>query len=358
MTLLRRGSSSTSTRVLRQALRAGVRSYSLKELEALYRLRAHGRRAARATTPSLAYERWLAHAARRAPRRDRRLQRGGLPCDARAARLAARACGRPSLAWPEPLAERELPEEESAAAIAERERLRLDLCEGEEPGSPRWLAGELLEYHRRESRPAWWAYFDRMSATPEELVDTAEAIGCLEPVGEPEPLRRSLVWTLSFREQEHKLEVDDEPRRPSDEEGAGTILELDNEHLTLRLMRGPSLASVALPRALVIGKPYDDRYQRAAVARLAESVRDATSRYPALEAVLRRETPRMAGFELGASVQTVVPAEIWARAGGLESSYLFVQGPPGTGKTWRGAEIVVELVSAGNRVGVTAQSHR
>ncbi len=35
-----------------------------------------------------------------------------------------------------------------------------------------------------------------------------------------------------------------------------------------------------------------------------------------------------------------------------------MQGPPGTGKTWRGAEIVVDLVSGGNRVGVTAQSHK
>ncbi len=40
----------------------------------------------------------------------------------------------------------------------ERDALRQRLVEGEEPGSVRWLAGELLEYHRREARPAWWWY--------------------------------------------------------------------------------------------------------------------------------------------------------------------------------------------------------
>ena len=47
-------------------------------------------------------------------------------------------------------------------------------------GDYRWLAGELLEYHRREARPAWWWYFERCGLTPAELVEDAEAIGCLE----------------------------------------------------------------------------------------------------------------------------------------------------------------------------------
>ncbi|HKG43119.1 MAG TPA: ATP-binding protein, partial [Gaiellaceae bacterium] len=42
----------------------------------------------------------------------------------------------------------------------------------------------------------------------------------------------------------------------------------------------------------------------------------------------------------------------------LDGSYLFVQGPPGTGKTWRGAAAAVALMQAGQRVGVTAQSHK
>src|SRR5207302_11457297 len=40
------------------------------------------------------------------------------------------------------------------------------------------------------------------------------------------------------------------------------------------------------------------------------------------------------------------------------TSYLFVQGPPGSGKTYRGARIAVERMQRGERVGVTALSHK
>jgi uncharacterized protein len=42
----------------------------------------------------------------------------------------------------------------------------------------------------------------------------------------------------------------------------------------------------------------------------------------------------------------------------LDGSWLGVQGPPGSGKTYLGAEVAVELVRRGQKVGVTANSHR
>ena len=42
----------------------------------------------------------------------------------------------------------------------------------------------------------------------------------------------------------------------------------------------------------------------------------------------------------------------------LDRGVLPIQGPPGTGKTHTGARMIVELVRAGMRVGVTAVSHR
>jgi uncharacterized protein len=45
-------------------------------------------------------------------------------------------------------------------------------------------------------------------------------------------------------------------------------------------------------------------------------------------------------------------------AANLDDSYLFVQGPPGSGKTYSGARAIVDLLEAGNRVGVTANSHK
>jgi len=51
--------------------------------------------------------------------------------------------------WAEAVAAKERED----ADEGEREALRRALAEGSAPGSPWWLAGELLEYHRREARP-------------------------------------------------------------------------------------------------------------------------------------------------------------------------------------------------------------
>jgi len=43
---------------------------------------------------------------------------------------------------------------------------------------------------------------------------------------------------------------------------------------------------------------------------------------------------------------------------GLDKSVLAIQGPPGTGKTYTGAKMIIALVTAGKKVGITAVSHK
>ena len=69
--------------------------------------------------------------------------------------------------------------------------------------------------------------------------------------------------------------------------------------------------------------------------------------YPAALAILERRPPRAS---LGGSLADAALS--------LDESYLFVQGPPGSGKTWNGARVAVALMRAGQRVGVTALSHK
>ena len=44
--------------------------------------------------------------------------------------------------------------------------------------------------------------------------------------------------------------------------------------------------------------------------------------------------------------------------GQLEAGTLAIQGPPGAGKTYAGARMIVQLLAAGKRVGITANSHK
>jgi uncharacterized protein len=217
----------------------------------------------------------------------------------------------------------------------------------------------LLEYHRREARPAWWWYFERCGMTPEELVEDAESIGCLEAADNAPPARRkrSLIYTLNFPPQDHKL-APGLATDPATRQSAGEILEIDDATGTLKLLRGPKLAGTALPEAIIPGGPYRDHDQRMALFRLAESIHKGDRRYPALEAVLQRERPRIDGLSETEPVHTINVDEMKSRALALNSSYLFIQGPPGAGKTWAGARLIAHLLQNGKRVGVAAQSHK
>ncbi|HUP38150.1 MAG TPA: TM0106 family RecB-like putative nuclease [Candidatus Limnocylindria bacterium] len=346
--------------ILRRALRAGVPSYSLKDVEALFGF-TRGGPVQSGTQAILHYERWM-------HRRDQTLldEIAAYNRDDCRATLGLREWlhrVRPTdLPWPEPPEAKPLAPEATEALDA-RQRLRQELVDGAEPGSSPWLAGELLEYHRREARPAWWAYFDRLGKSPDELLEDTEAIAYLAVDGgtPPRPLKRSLVHTLTFPLQDHKLRPGLQAQDPATGRPAGEIFEIDDTSGPvgiLRLVRGAKVGAGPLPEAIVAGGPIENRTQRGAVLRVAASIRAGDGRYPALRAILARERPRIRGLALDAGVQTTNLEEMKARALGLDASYLFLQGPPGTGKTWTGARIVAHLLAHRRRVGIAAQSHK
>ena len=343
--------------IVRRALRAGVPSYSLKELEVLFSFTRTGT-VRSGTQAILNYERWLHQ--RKHELLDEIAAYNQEDCQATLGLLEWLHLIRPAdLPWPEAPEPRPV-SPETIEALDARQRLRQELIEGAEPGTPRGLAGELLEYHRREARPAWWAYFDRLGKSPEELLEDSEAIAYLEadPGAPPQPRKKSLAYTLRFPIQDHKLHPGHMVDDPATGRNAGTIVAIDDASGTLQLLRGPSFRSTPLPREIVAGKPIEDRTQRAAVLRVAKAIRAGDGRYPALQAILARERPRIRGLAAGERIQTTNPDEMKTLALGLDGSYLFLQGPPGTGKTWTGARIVVQLLASRRRVGITAQSHK
>src|SRR5262249_5124088 len=110
-----------------------------------------------------------------------------------------------------------LPEEEPEAPrpvsvqSVERAALERELREAGEG-----TAAHLVDYHRREGKPVWWWFFARLEASPEELLEDAESIGGLEPVGEPEQVtKQSKAWTFVFPAQETKLRAGQDVRDPA-----------------------------------------------------------------------------------------------------------------------------------------------
>ena len=244
----------------------------------------------------------------------------------------------------------------------------------------RWLLAQLLDYHRREDKPMWWEYFARLEKTPLELIEEdSEAMGGLVAVGEPErlpPPKRSIRYRLEFPAQEHKIkpgsffdplsaEIDEEtgellpfsPRayeveRVADDEGA------------IEIVRGNAKSGEPLPEALIPRDHYGAGLQKTALRELAADVLErglaAPGRASAARSILRRELPRSAFIGEGDDLQSG-PHDLdrtTAIALGLDRSHLFVQGPPGSGKTYTGAELILSLLEAGKRVGVSANSHK
>ena len=217
--------------------------------------------------------------------------------------------------------------------------------------------GHLLNYHRREAKPEWWSYFERRKKSLDELIDDTEAIAYLTKVDEA-PVRdaRSLIHTLQFPPQEFKLKPDSNVDGPLNVGAAGTIEWIDEAAGRLGLRRGPRLANEPLPTAVIAGGPVPDNAQREAVMRVADDVINGGSRYRAIVDILRADSPRFASR--ATVIQTLDLDRQKQLVADLDDSYLFLQGPPGSGKTWTGARLIVSLLGAGRRVGVTAPSHR
>jgi len=91
----------------------------------------------------------------------------------------------------------------------------------------------------------------------------------------------------------------------------------------------------------------------------AENGLDAPGRYRAGRDLLLRRPPRLLGGEKLESLASETAENAANRIVlALEDSVFAIQGPPGSGKTYTGARMICELVKRGEKIGVTALSHK
>jgi uncharacterized protein len=352
-------------RVVREAIRISESSYSIKNVEVFYMPEREGE-VRTAADSIVAYEQW------------RRLGDGQLlqqvasynEADCRSTRslrdwlLSLRP---PATPWFEAGAGEE-PDPKRNERRREDERHATDtlarLLQAPADELPfRRVIGDLLEFHRREAKPDWWAMFHRQEMTEEELIDDAECIGglCRDRATPPARAGRSTIHTFRFPPQDFKLVVGDRPRRAATLESAGTIAMLDDEECRIGLKIGARAAAFEDTFSIIPSGPVDSRTLRDAVYRFADSVIAGDARYRAVTSVLRREPPRIAGRPEGSAIilpdADPVPAAAAAIAG-LDYSHMLAQGPPGAGKTYLSAHAIIDLLAHGRRVGVASNSHK
>jgi uncharacterized protein len=251
-----------------------------------------------------------------------------------------------------------------AQQLAARARLLDGLppeaANSDHPDHPRWLFAYLLDWHRREDKTAWWEFF-RIRELPEsELLDEPRAIAGLvfdqrveivksvrgKPTG-------SVIDRYRYPEQDAELGRKGKLSMPGGKR-IGDLAGHDRVGRTLAIKKGPAVADVH-PTAVFEGDVVNSSVQQKALLRFSERLDVAGC---GSDLLFRRKPRLLTGeFQPPPTGESIVEGVV--RLGlTLDRTTLAIQGPPGAGKTYVGAQMIRALARAGNRVGVTAVSHR
>lgn len=390
--LLRGGVLIDLFRVVRQGIRASVESYSIKRLEPLYGLEREVELRS-AGSSIVAFEAWLEGGTSEngevgedilrtiaGYNRDDVLsnwklrdwledRRRDLEADLGAP--VPRPGENPDSA-PRPMNDKEARTERLAAALTagiNEDPLRRS---AEERG--RWLLAQLLGWHRREDKAFWWRYFYLCSLSDEDLVDEREPVGAIrlvQDLGESGHAGRTQAF--EFPPQDHRFGKGDRVDDPRLKMQAGTVVEVDDVARRIVLHRTKAQMERGLPSSLVPNEYIRVEVLEDSIARTAEWVVangiGARGDFQAARDLLLGLPPRLAsaGDDGSASPGERAPLRREGETGlvaarrltaRLDHGALAIQGPPGSGKTYTGARMIVDLVRAGKRVGVTANSHK
>jgi uncharacterized protein len=300
--LLRRQKFVDLYKVVREAIRTSQPGYSLKDLEIFYMPHRRSGAVATAGDSIVVYNQW------RDTGDDQLLQQiasyNQTDCESTAGLRDWLLNLRPrDLTWfevpsrppdEEAASERQVQRQELEAKYAEYQD-RLQAAAGELKEDYRWRLADLLGFHQREERPQWWAYFDRKDRSEDELRDDAECLAGLTLAGPPETVKKSLVHTYRFPAQETKLRAGVGVSDVATLRRAGTIEELDDDKLIVRIKR--STKDGPLPETLTIGPegPIGTGVLRDALFRVAEDVLAGKGGYPAVLDILNKALPRIRG---------------------------------------------------------------
>jgi uncharacterized protein len=359
--------------VVRQGVRVSAESYGLKSLEPLFMAKRHGA-IADGGSSIVAYERWLEN--RDPAILDAIAEYNAADCEStwrlrgwleeRRAELETQS----GVPLPRPEPGDGTPSEEVARDSEEARELAGRLLArpsgGPEQDASIRLLADLLDWHKREDRPGWWAYYARLEMADEQLYVDPECIAglsfdCVVGMEKSSELHR---YTFDPT-QDFTICKGDSPVDPATRKSPGEVAEIDGENGVLILKRGPKAREHPHPRALVAGGPIDTTSLVRALREVGEWVAangiDAPGRYRAARDLLLRRPPRITGHRDGDPLRC--PGETAVDAGrrlalNLDGGCLPVQGPPGSGKTYAAARMILDLLRQGRSVGITAMSHR
>jgi predicted RecB family nuclease len=355
--------------LVRHGLMIGVDSYSIKAIEHLYRPNRTGE-VATAMESVVHYARWIQSGDPRDWTKSRILESirayNRDDCDSTAQLVDwLRGIAAQHKIPPRPPVQVTVRSEDDAKqdvhpiVVAQREVIAKLIGKGD---AHALTLSDLMDFHRRDSKPIFWRKYDRAAATADELRDDT---GCIEGViahGAPVPDKKSLVQTYRFDpNQECKLSAGPRKRvvftfAPKSSLSLET-LDMEVGQLTLKIGRDGLQEKFdgSFPKTgSLISDDFvpSDNMQKA----LIEVGNDylASGLLPCIRGLLDRHPPVKV---LQVADESSLDAAIRV-CGEMTGGCLVIQGPPGTGKTFTAAEMIDALLERGLRVGVASNSHK
>ena len=243
------------------------------------------------------------------------------------------------------------------------ERLTVDIPvdpeERDEEQRARWVLANIIDWHRRAEKAVWWEYFRLADLSAEDLLDERAGLSGLELIGAAGGTARAPIHRYSFPAQETELRGGEQLRAVGGDK-LGSIEEISFDDNTVAIKKRQDSAGFH-PQAVFAHTHVPAQVLADALVRLGEYVADnglvGQGPFQAARDLLLREKPRLNGQDLHRSDETTVQAAV-RLCGHLHGGIVPIQGPPGAGKTFTGAQMICELVGQGKTVGITANSHK
>lgn len=208
----------------------------------------------------------------------------------------------------------------------------------------RHLMAYLLDWHRREGKSEWWDFYRLVELEEDDMLDERKALAHLAFVEGLGPVvsektgrgSKSVIDRYRFRQQECDVRVGEDLYLQDGKKWA-TVVALDRERLTIDVQPLQKRADIR-PESCFAYKYIPPTKIEDALYAMGVAVADDVAD-PLTLALLRADAP--------------IERDVLR----LRHSMLAIQGPPGTGKTYQGGVMICNLVAVGKSVGVTANSH-
>jgi uncharacterized protein len=349
-------------RVVRQGLRIGEDSYSIKTVERLYRPK-RATEVATAGDSIVQYSRWIESGEPGDWNKSAILKgiRNYNEDDCRSTaqlsqwlRETARAHGiTPAASTTQPIVERELPPE----AVA-RQALAAQLRHHHDEAAK--VLADVVDFHRREEKPMWWRMFDRAAALPEERRDDPGCIEGLEAEGDCATEKKSLLQAYRFDPaQECKLSAGDAVRFVDNLDVGYTIAAIDASAGCVTLKIGKKTldercAGTFPPRGAILIYEYVNPAPIPEALTAVANGRLSGRLHAPVAALLERRPP---AAPIQRPDESTIDAAI-RMTRQMTGGCLIIQGPPGTGKTYAASRVIASLLADSKRVGIASNSHK